>query len=63
MRVAIVPGAFFPFPGGAQVQAHNIANKLCEKKYPTDIILLNETNIIKKKYNIVYLSKILIRTI
>lgn len=32
MRIAIVPGAFFPDPGGAQVQAHNLSNFLCEKK-------------------------------
>ena len=28
MKIAIVPGAFFPNPGGAQVQAHNLANKI-----------------------------------
>ena len=33
MKIAIVPGAFFPNPGGAQVQAHNLANKICEKKH------------------------------
>ena len=32
MKIAIVPGAFFPNPGGAQVQAHNLANKICEKR-------------------------------
>ena len=60
MKIAIIPGAFFPDPGGAQVQAHNLANKLCESHCSTDVILLNKTNIIKKKYNIIYLNKLLI---
>lgn len=63
MKIAIIPGVFFPDPGGAQVQAHNLANKLCERNCSTDIILLNKTNIIKKKYNIIYLKKILINTV
>ena len=48
MKMAIIPGTFFPDPGGAQVQAHNLANKLCETGNSTDIILLNKTDIIKK---------------
>ena len=63
MKIAIIPGAFFPDPGGAQVQAHNLANKLCESHCSTDIILLNKTNIIKKKYNIIYLNKLLINIV
>ena len=49
MKIAIIPGAFFPNPGGAQVQAHNLANKLCEKNNKVDILLFNKTNIKKKK--------------
>jgi len=63
MKMAIIPGTFFPDPGGAQVQAHNLANKLCETGNSTDIILLNKTDIIKKKYKIIYLNKILINTL
>ena len=63
MKIAIIPGAFFPDPGGAQVQAHNLANELCVSNYQTDMILLNKSNIIKKKYNIIYLNKILINII
>ena len=48
MKIAIIPGAFFPNPGGAQVQAHNLANKLCETNNQADIVLLNKTNIVKK---------------
>ena len=39
MKIAIIPGAFFPNPGGAQVQAHNLANKLCEKNNKVDILI------------------------
>ena len=31
MRIAIIPGIFFPEPGIAQIQTHNLANKLVEK--------------------------------
>lgn len=63
MKIAIIPGAFFPDPGGAQVQVHNLANKLYEKNNKTDVILFNKTNIKKKKYNIFYLNKCLINII
>ena len=33
MKIAYLPGAFFPDPGGAQVQAHNLANVMNDKKY------------------------------
>ena len=32
MKIAIVAGTFFPLPGGAQVQTHNLSNKIIEKK-------------------------------
>ena len=30
MNIAFISGVFFPVPGGAQVQIHNVANKLCK---------------------------------
>ena len=30
MKIAYLPGAFFPDPGGAQVQVHNLANIMHE---------------------------------
>ena len=30
MKIAFVLGVFFPQPGGAQVQFHNLANSLIE---------------------------------
>ncbi len=63
MKVAIIPGAFFPDPGGAQVQAHNLANIFNKKKIKTDLILLNKTNLEKKNYKIFYLNKFLINIV
>ena len=63
MKIAIVPGAFFPNPGGAQVQAHNLANKICEKKHNAEMVLLDKTTIKKKKYKITFFNKIIINII
>ena len=62
MRIAILPGAFFPDPGGAQVQAHNLANFL-QKTNEVDVFLLKTTNIIKKKYNIRYINKFILNSV
>ena len=40
MKIAIVAGTFFPLPGGAQVQTHNLANKLIEKKNDVECLYL-----------------------
>ena len=45
MRIAYVPGVFFPDPGGAQVQAHNLANIMNKNPIKADILLLNKSNI------------------
>lgn len=60
MKIAIVPGAFFPDPGGAQVQAHNLANIFNKKKIKAEIVLFNKSNLKKKNYKILYLNKFLI---
>ena len=31
MKIAFISGVFFPLPGGAQVQTHNLANSLVKK--------------------------------
>ncbi len=59
MNIAIVPGIFFPHPGGVQVQIHNISNKLVEKKNDVDCYLLEKTNIKNNKYNIHVLNTLL----
>ena len=48
MKIALIPGVFFPQPGGAQVQTHNLANKLVQMGHEVDVILLNRTNIKNK---------------
>ena len=42
MKIAIVAGTFFPYPGGAQVQTHNLANKLIEKKNIVDCYIYQQ---------------------
>ena len=60
MRIAYIPGAFFPDPGGAQVQVHNLANIFNKKNFNIDVLLLNKTNIKNHNYNILYLNKLIV---
>ena len=60
MKIALVVGTFFPQPGGAQVQAHNICNKQKEKNLDIDCYIFNKTNINNNNYKIIILSKFLI---
>ena len=39
MKIALIPGAFFPVQG-AQVQVHNLANKLIDNKLKLIVIYL-----------------------
>ena len=59
MKIAFVLGTFFPEAGGAQVQAHNICNKLVENKIETECYIFNKTNIKNNNYKILLLSKFL----
>ena len=60
MKIAIIAGTFFPHPGGAQVQVHNICNKLTEKKFQTDCYIFNKTNLKNNKYKIILIDKLII---
>ena len=60
MKLAIVSGTFFPHPGGAQVQVHNICNKLFEKKYNVDCYIFNKTQIKNNNYNFILIDNKLI---
>ena len=60
MKIAIIPGVFFPQPGGAQVQTHNLANKLIEMGHEVDVLLLNKTNIKNNFYNILIINKFIL---
>jgi len=59
MKIAIVSGVFFPQPGGAQVQAHNVCNKLIEKNFKVDCYLFNKTNIKNNNYHIILFNKLI----
>jgi glycosyltransferase involved in cell wall biosynthesis len=63
MKIAIVPGIFFPKPGGAQIQTHNLANKLVEKGQYVDVLLNKNTNIRNNNYNIKILNNFILSLI
>ena len=63
MKIAYIPGAFFPDPGGAQVQVHNLANVMSQNKHVVDVLLLKKTNIKNKKYKFHYLNKFIINLV
>lgn len=60
MKIALIPGVFFPQPGGVQVQTHNLANKLIQMGHKVDIILLNKTNIRNNLYNVFIINKFIL---
>ena len=60
MKIAIVPGIFFPEPGGAQIQTHNLANKLVEKGKHVDILINKNSNIRNNNYRIKKLNNLLL---
>ena len=39
MKIALISGVFFPLPGGAQVQTHNLANTLVKKGHDVDVFI------------------------
>jgi glycosyltransferase involved in cell wall biosynthesis len=59
MKIAIISGVFFPQPGGAQVQIHNLANKLVEQGHEVDCYIFRETNLKNNKYNIIKINYLL----
>ena len=60
MNIAFVPSTYFPFIGGAEVQTHNLANKLEELGVKVDIVHLDKLFVVKYKYNYLKLNKFLI---
>lgn len=60
MKIAIVAGTFFPQVGGAQVQIHNVCNKLIDNNIQTDCYILNKTNIKNNTYNINIFNKFIL---
>ncbi len=60
MKIAIIPGIFFPEPGGAQCQTHNLANKLVEKQNNIDVLINKECNLKNNNYKIIKLNNFLL---
>ena len=60
MKIALIAGVFFPLPGGAQVQTHNLANTLVKKGHEVDVYILNKTNIKNNLYNVIIINKFVI---
>ena len=40
MKIAFIPSTFLPHIGGAEIQAHNVANKLVEKGHEVEVFCL-----------------------
>ena len=60
MKIALIAGIFFPHPGGAQVQIHNLANKLNEKKVEVDCYIFDKANLKNNNYKIILLNKLIL---
>jgi len=59
MKIAIVNGIYFPEPGGAQTQSHNIANKFYDLGKKIDCYVFNPTNLKNNFYNIIVFNKLI----
>ena len=57
MKIAFIPSTFLPDVGGAEIQAHNLANKLVEEGNQVDVYLLNKVTIKNANYKIITLNK------
>jgi len=60
MKIAFIPSTFLPDIGGAEIQTHNVANKLIEEGHQVDVMLLKQQSINNGKYKIYKLNKYLI---
>ncbi len=63
MKIAFISGIFFPVPGGAQVQIHNVANKLCKLGCDVKLLIYNKTNIKNNNYKIILLNKFILNVV
>ena len=59
MKISLVAGTFFPYPGGAQVQIHNLANKLIEKKINVECYIFEKSNLNNNNYKLILLNRFL----
>ena len=57
MKIAFIPSTFLPDIGGAEIQAHNLANKLVEEGKKVEVFLLNKVQVNNRNYKITQLNK------
>ena len=60
MKIAFIPSTFLPDIGGAEIQTHNVANKLIEEGHQVDVMLLKQQSINNGNYKIFKLNRYLI---
>jgi len=60
MKIAFIPSTFLPVIGGAEIQAHNLANSLIKEKNEVEVFLLNNVSIKNANYKTIKLNKYLI---
>lgn len=60
MKIAFIPSTFLPHIGGAEIQTHNIANKLAEKGIGVEVFVLDKINVKNAHYKVSVLKKHLI---
>ena len=63
MKIGFIPSTFLPYIGGAEIQTHNIANKLIEEGHQVDVMLLNNILVKNGNYKIFKLNKYLINLV
>ena len=56
MKIAIIAGTFFPYSGGAQVEIHNLANKLVENGHKVDVVVFKNIKLKNNLYNIIKIN-------
>ena len=56
MKIAIIAGTFFPNSGGAQVEIHNLANKLVENGHRVDVFVFKKIKLNNNLYNIIKIN-------
>ena len=62
-KIAIVSGIFFPKPGGAQVQTHNLANCLIQKNNLVDCYVFEKFSKIKNNYKLIVFNRFILSSI
>lgn len=60
MKISIIAGTFFPHVGGAQVEIHNIANKLIKRGHSVDVYVFKHIKLKNNLYKIIKINYFLL---